>query len=325
MGEFAPLIEKLSDDMLDNLVAEDMGVHNLREVVDLLRLVRSELEAGEGLSLGEIPTNVRNDLLNGNFANLIDPLITGMGQYGAETPNPAEQRTEFKAQAEILRNTVIERLRPILRTDAAQVQKTLAEARQMLDTLTQTQVELAKQQSALAQSSASTAAGDLSTYYQSQAVGHATTAKRFLLATGVAASLLTGLTVWFFFVSPPDYTANKTAQQWIEVTRSTVARLVLLSIAGFAVAFCVRNYRVNMHLEVLNKRRENALKTFGLMQASVTSEDARNIVVSELVRAVFTSEETGYLSSETERTVIESPGGAGMLSAMSAMTRGSSQ
>src|SRR4051794_19648779 len=40
MGEFAPLIEKLSDDRLDGLVAEDMGVHhNLRDVVDLLRLV----------------------------------------------------------------------------------------------------------------------------------------------------------------------------------------------------------------------------------------------------------------------------------------------
>ena len=80
-----------------------------------------------------------------------------------------------------------------------------------------------------------------------------------------------------------------------------------------------------MHLEVLNRRRENALNTFGLMQAAVTSDEARNIVVGDLVRAVVTSEETGYLAAETERTVIESPGGAGVLSAMTAMARSQSQ
>lgn len=133
------------------------------------------------------------------------------------------------------------------------------------------------------------------------------------------------LTLWFLFWWPPDYAADNTAEQWLEVARGTVARLALLAIVGFAVAFCVRNYRVNMHLEVLNKRRENALNTFGLMQASVTSENARNIVVGELVRAVFTSEETGHLTAATERTDIESPGGAGMLSAVSAMARGPAQ
>lgn len=324
MGEFQPLIEKLSDDRLDGLAAEDMGVLGLRDVVDLLLLVRGELEAAEVLTSHEITTTIRNDILGPNFVAQIDALINGMAQYGEKTQNPTVERQQFRAVADVLRNLALERLRPIIRTDEAKVQTTLDEAQKMLDSLAQTQAELEKQQSALAQTSATVASVELSTYYQEQAKGHAGSATTFFRAGAVAATLLTGLTVWFFFWSPPDFTADRTAEQWIEVTRETVARLVLLSIAGFAVAFCVRNYRVNMHLEVLNKRRENALNTFGLLQASVTSEDARNIVVSELVRAVFTSEETGYLSSETERTVIESPGGAGMLSAMTAM-RGPTQ
>jgi hypothetical protein len=181
--------------------------------------------------------------------------------------------------------------------------------------------ESKSQQSALATSSASQAASDLSTFYQSQAEAHRGIAQRFLVYGGVSGVILTGLTVWLFFASPPDYTATDSAGQWIEVIRATVARLAILSLAGFVVAFCARNYRVNMHLEVLNKRRENALNTFGLMQASVTGDDARNIVVSELVRSVFTSDDTGYLTGETERTIIESPGGGGILSAVSAMSR----
>jgi hypothetical protein len=283
--------------------------------------VRRELEAGESLAPGEVTTNVRNEILGGNFGQQIDNLVAGMEQYGATTDNPQAQREQFRATAEALRNQVIERLRPIIRTDEAKVQRTLAEVQQALNNLVATQAESVKQQSALAQSSAGTAASDLSEYYKAQAGGHAKTAKQFLYATAGAALLLAVLTVCFLFVKPPDYTSDKTADQWIEVTRNAVARLALLSIVGFGVAFCARNYRVNMHLEVLNKRRENALNTFGLMQAGVVSDEARNIVVGELVRAVFTSEETGYLSTDSERTVIEAPGGAGMLTALSAVTR----
>ncbi|WP_426566347.1 hypothetical protein ACPPVT_07325 [Angustibacter sp. McL0619] len=324
MGEFAGLIEKLSDETLDGLDADIMGVHNLRNVVALLRLVRRDLEAGESLSPDEITQGVRGEILSANFANQIDELVNGMTQYGEQTPNPLDQRAAFQRQAENLRNQVIERLRPIVRTDEAEMRQVLASAAAMLVSLHQDQEELAKQRTALAQNSAATASEDLAGFYKAQAQGHATSARTFLVAGAVAAIVLTALTVIFLFVAPPDYTATDTSEQWIEVARNTVGRLALLSIAGFAVAFCARNYRVNMHLEVLNKRRENALNTFGLMQAAVVSDAARDVVVAELVRAVFTSEETGYLGADTERTVIEQPGGAGMLSAVSAMARGSS-
>lgn len=323
MGEFEPLIEKLSDDMLNNLVFDDMGVLNLRGVVDLLRLVRGELETADSLEPDEITTNLRNEILGGNFGSQIDGLISQMGQYGPTVPDPQQQRTNFRGTAEALRNTAIERIRPILRTDQAEVQRALAELNVGIAKVNETQADLAKQQTALATTSAGEAAADLSGYYKTEADSHGTTASRFLWATGVAVVVLVVLTVSLLFAHPPDYSVkDNSADQWIQVSRNAVARLAVLSIAGFAVAFCARNYRVNKHLQVLNKRRENALKTFGLMQAGVVSDEARNVVVVELVRAVFTSEETGYLGAETERTIIESPGGAGML--VSAMARGSS-
>lgn len=328
MGEFQSLVQVFDRADWDVLAATNMGDLNLRPAVDLLRRTRDRLAAADVLEPLDIPMSVRGEVLGQNFRNEVTSLLDRMADYGPSTDNPAQARRQYLVEAVRLSDLVLERVVPITRTDETTVRRAMEEVRDLSDRLRQTQTEfehskadLEKQQAVLAQSSASTAAADLSTYYESQAKKHAGTARSFFVSAVAAAIVLTVLTLWFLFWSPPDYSAASTSQQWIEVTRNSIARLALLSIVGYAVAFCVRNYRVNMHLEVLNKRRENALNTFGLMQAGVTTDDARNIVVGELVRAVFTSDETGYLGAETERTVIESPGGAGMLSAVAAAAR----
>lgn len=322
MGQFRALIDMLSDQELESVTARNMGELGLDEVVALLRSARLDLESAESLDENQIPSSARNEILGGSFHDRLNALLAGMREYGPQTDNPAAARGRFLVDARFLKDQVLERVIPYVRVSEAEVQRALVDAERFVADLERTRAEVDKQIQALAQSSASTAASDLSGFYRQQANKHETAAKRFFWAAVASAGLLTVLTVWFLFVSPPEYDADQTSQQWIEVARHTVARLALLSIAGFAVAFCVRNYRVNMHLEVLNKRRENALNTFGLMQASVTSDDARNIVVGELVRAVFMSEETGYLSIQADRTIIESPGAAGMFSAVSAASKG---
>lgn len=330
MATFDELIERLNDENLDGLEAEDMGVaFNLHDVVALLRLVRRELEWGQSLSDIEIPQQIRDEVLGVRFLQTIDTLLKEMSTYGPKTQNPSAKRDEFLHTAEGLRDIVMTRLRPLIRLDADEqvrnVDIALEETEKLGRSLQSRLNELESQQAALAESSAGSAAADLAKFYKKQAESHDATATSYL-KLGVAAGLiLVTLTGIFLFSWPPKATAGQTSQQWIEFVGSAVARLVVLSLVGFVVAFCVRNYRVNMHLEVLNKRRENALNTFGLMQAGVTSEDARNLVVGELVRAVFMSEETGFLGVSTDRTVIESPGGAGMLSAISAMGRQQTQ
>jgi len=320
MGEFQPLIDKLSDDVLNALDdGNAKGILALGDVVPLLRLVRQELEFGERLSPEEITSGVRQDILGADFTSQLDSLLEGISAYWGLADERPQARRNLEGAAQGLRDLVIERLRPIVRADEAIIRRTVAEAQQVLNGLLATQSEMEKQQLALARTAGDAAASDLSTFYETQARGHAVAASRYLWASGGAGVALVALTVAALFVAPPDYTSTGSTEQWIEVVRGTIARLAVLSIVAFALVFCVRNYRVNMHLEVLNKRRENALNTFGLVQGAVTSEDARNIVVGELVRAVFMSEETGYLGTDTERTVIESPGGVGMITAL---TRG---
>ncbi|GAA1768684.1 hypothetical protein GCM10009795_013700 [Nocardioides hankookensis] len=299
-----------------------MGDLSLRDAVDALRIARRVLERAEGVQHDLIPGVILGEIVGGSFGDQLSNLLDLMRAYGPRQDNLVQARGQIERQARELKDRVLT-LVPYIRTDEQTLQQALDEAASATstasdaaDALVTLRDQVEKQQTALASASASTAATDLSRFYKDQAASHAESAKTFLAVAVVAAVVLTLLTVAFLFVWPPDYDSADTSTQWLEVARHTVSRLVVLSIAGFAVAFCVRNYRVNMHLEVLNKRRENALNTFGLLQAAVTTDDARNIVVGELVQSVFLSEETGYLSGNSDRTIIESPGGAGLISAM---------
>lgn len=79
----------------------------------------------------------------------------------------------------------------------------------------------------------------------------------------------------------------------------------ITAFASYVVAFAARNYRVNMHLNSVNEHRVNALDTYTLFTEAVTSESARDSMVAEVVRAVVTSPETGYLGSP-DKTIVES-------------------
>lgn len=339
VGVFQGLIAKLDEDELIHLAERtNMGELGLSALVDMLRLVRGELEAAEGLPYEEIPLGVRQEILGQNFRSTLDDVLHRMLAYGPNLSNPRAERDDIADRVESLRDRVIERVRPIVRHDGGPARdlfmqaeealaristetKALAEKQDEIRTLAH---ELALQQAALSVASAVTVSEDLSPHYRKQASEHGKAAGRLLVASVIVGILFGAATALALFKYPPDYSSDGTSEQWIEFVRGAVGRITLLSLVALALSFCLRNYRVNRHLEVVNKRRENALNTFGLLQSAVTTDDARNLVVAELVRSVFGSEDTGYLSGQPDRTVIESPSGAGILSTMTASRGGGS-
>ncbi|MTD53866.1 hypothetical protein [Amycolatopsis pithecellobii] len=144
---------------------------------------------------------------------------------------------------------------------------------------------------------------------------HKTTAFRYLIAAGCLAIALVAAIVIAFYVSPPSITPSSTSSNLASFIRDALARVLALLVVTAAVTFCTKNYRINKHLEVVNRTRYNALETASLYVVGVT-DDARNIVVSELVRSVFSPGDTGYMNSDKEQTIIENPGSlVGILSA----------
>lgn len=317
MGLFDLHLEQLTDESLEALRASNMGELNLDPVVEVLKVLRTDLMLGNDLRPEQVSNAVKSNVEATAFRTQIQELLNAMSGYGTSTQNPGTERTQLLTRAENLRDTVLTQLRPILRPPIEQSTALLADLESMRVTLAATQAdlesrveELQKQQEAIATASGDQASGDLAKHYKTQAEQHQTSAKLLLqVATGSGVALA-GLVLVTFAWQPPS------ANDWTEFVRGSALRILLLSVATVALAFCLRNYRVNKHLEVLNRRRENALNTFGLFQGAVTSEDARNFVVQELVRAVFSHEDTGYVQADSERTIIESS--TGMLSALAA-------
>lgn len=316
MGMFDGHLELLTDEALEERRAHNLGELNLDQVVEVLRVVREDLLLGNELRPEQI-SNVAKQNLADNYRQQISQLLDAMKQYGPTSQNPTQERAQLLSNAESIRDNAFSHLRPLLRPPIESASKMLADLDSTRVALAAKEAELdmrlaelQKQQQAVATQSGTEASTDLARHYMDQAEAHkkvATLMLRFAIASGIALAGL--ILVTFAWLAPG-------ADSWTEFVRASTLRLLLLSVAAVALVFCLRNYRVNKHLEVLNKRRENALNTFGLFQGAVTSEDARNFVVQELVRAVFAHEDTGYVQAETERTVIESP--SGVLSALAA-------
>jgi hypothetical protein len=174
------------------------------------------------------------------------------------------------------------------------------------------QFQTAKAETVQLTSDLRAAAGDsalISTadYYRMEAERHQSTSMRFLWAVAVTALLLVAGTAVFLIIVPPVVGRSLSATtQVIDFVRGALGRLTILSALGFAVGFCVRNYRINKHLETVNKSRYNALMTAQRFMMSV-DDQVRPIVAAELVKAIFVSGSSGYLDSMGETTIIESP------------------
>lgn len=159
-------------------------------------------------------------------------------------------------------------------------------------------------------------------YYNTQSEGHWGEAKNFLIASMVLAAATVGLGIWLFSTLHVDLNA-RAGTEWAEFTRSLVVRLFFVGIATYALTFCVRGYRIGKHLQVVNEQKRNALDTYSLFTAAITSDTLRDVVTAELVKAVFASSDTGYLSETQDRTVVENQG-SGILSLLLNRTGNSS-
>ncbi|MDR6120290.1 hypothetical protein QE370_003474 [Aeromicrobium sp. SORGH_AS981] len=323
MGIFQPLIEELDQTMSWSRVFENFSDAGRADAQRLWAQIRELLVEGEELGDENLPTSAFDAIQNADFHVVFDRAIES--SIGSRR-NSRRDWVDVRQDLVRLRDTLIQNVRPYVRIDSSRRTASAdAQIEELVDLAQQYEArlqELASQQAALASKNVEAAAGDLSPEYKAQATTHREAAKRWLVASLFTAGVFAAGTVWSFFLDPPAYTADASAEQWLRFVRGASGRVVLLSLAAVALAFCLRNYRVNQHLTVLNSRSVNALETFRLLSGAVTTDDARNLVVGELVRAVFSGEDTGFLAGQGDRTVIEAPGGAAMLAAL---TRGGGQ
>ncbi len=163
--------------------------------------------------------------------------------------------------------------------------------------------------------SGATATSTIAHFYSDQATTHGLAARRALLVMITLAVTLALVGIALFWVLPatdwkwagmPD--SSNEAEVWSEFARQLLAKVFILGSLSFGVAFASKIYRTNSHLQAVYEQKAKALQTFKLL-VDAAGDDAKELVLAELVRAVFTSADTGVLDKATEHTIVDSAAG----------------
>jgi len=136
--------------------------------------------------------------------------------------------------------------------------------------------------------------------FSKAAARHEDRAVRWLIASGVAAvaTVVAALAVVLLWDVSGDISDAS-------VLQLVVAKGVLLAV-GFYVTFnSVRIYRSHAHLSVVNRHREDALRTFRAFAEGTDNAEVRDKVLLEATHAIFGHTGTGLIDARDSRDTIE--------------------
>lgn len=149
---------------------------------------------------------------------------------------------------------------------------------------------------------ADTGAVSAATLYKDRAEAEdhdATIALRWVGAamTGFVVSAL----VMFVWLAPdPD---AKTGA----VISAVAGRALVLATVAYGITFFAKNFRAHRHLAAVNRFKANALEATPLLREGIATDDQRDVIVAELVRAVFAVPDTGFVDANGESVTIQTP------------------
>jgi len=124
-------------------------------------------------------------------------------------------------------------------------------------------------------------------YFDGAADAHKTAAKTWLRWALVFTTATICIGLWFGLGSVPSEHAQLI--QW------AIFRGLLLFVSLYAAFWCIRQYRTSKHLEVVNRHRQNALHTYTTFAESSQDDSAKNALLLEAARCIFTPMPSGYL------------------------------
>lgn len=177
-------------------------------------------------------------------------------------------------------------------TDAAQIAKARQEADEIL--------------SKLRRVSGEAGSTELSGFYESETKLYSKQS-RWLVGGIAGAVIVLAFLGWMFFFGPwAIEDSASTSDDWQELVRALTVRVFFLGIAAWLLAFLARTYRVTRHLETVNAQKRAALNTYPLFINALSTDQQRDIVTAELAHAVLQGTDSGFITADRERTIVES-------------------
>ncbi len=318
MRDIFELLQPVTDEALDVAAhRENTELHFTQAIIQLkviLRLARALSQEFED----EMPSNIAQQARGSLNSALM--LLDQMTEFNLQQPSAVDAHHNIQTAMQNELNLWISTVRPHIRgtVEVAELAADLdarineaADLQSAVRRLTEQSQGLVTTAATLA---ADMAAGNLSTYYSTQAENHRKAANRFL--AGAAAGVVALAVVAGVVLSSIP---NSDKDDLTDYLRHLSPRVFVLGLGLYALGVVVRAYRANAHLRVVNEHKANALKTFRLFQESAAEPGTRDLITAELVKAVFAADETGFIDSAPDRTV--SDGQAGLLALIASNAR----
>ncbi|WP_406123705.1 hypothetical protein OHQ89_16140 [Streptomyces canus] len=142
---------------------------------------------------------------------------------------------------------------------------------------------------------ASTIAGDVAATAQSQSFRvqserHLASARRWLVASAVFTTVTFFVGLWII-----DELIKKNLFKNFE---ATAFKLAILAFAYYVLRFMTRNYSAHWHLHIVNKHRENVLKSMDAFRESAHDQTTKDSILLAAVGAAYAQQETGFITTK---------------------------
>jgi hypothetical protein len=290
-------------DELGSRFTFEPAVPHLERVIDLFR---------------QLPLDLLNDLSTNSLkmvrqaADAQYQRIEQMLTFDPAGPNPTQQRdgllNYYRDQAydqafdalnpaisfAVRRSVDFEKLDREARA-AAQAAKD--QAAELLKQLLQRQTEAEAALEAIRQASAEAGVSQQASYFKTQADGHEREAETWLRYALVAATLLAVVATASFFVPVDDA---------VHAVQLTLTKVFALGSLGYLVVLCTRTFQAQKHNAVVNRHRENGLKTYKALVEAAGDAANRDIVLNRAADCIFAPQPSGFASTKEQEASVSS-------------------
>jgi len=250
-----------------------------------------------------LPENIRNNSVN-PFTQ-IEQLAEQIKNF-----NPAQGANQNTRDsiAQQVRNYYSELYNPVfLPLEVFRVKKALSAgniqelSKEAQDTLIEIKKQKGQSQELIAAIKETAAVGGTTKFagiFSEEAKRHKIAA-RWWLAVSTIAAILIVIFLYDTFTKLTDALRSITVGgDSVSITLQLFfAKILILSFLSVVFYQIVKNYNANMHLSIINRHRENSLKTFQAFVDSTNDSKTKDIILVQSTQTIFAAGDTGYVSS----------------------------
>ncbi|MCD4831357.1 MAG: hypothetical protein K8R02_06060 [Anaerohalosphaeraceae bacterium] len=132
-------------------------------------------------------------------------------------------------------------------------------------------------------------------YFKNEADGHSKASYAWLVITAMLAVGLIIVSILFLEWN----IGHKDNNDYYAIVQLTVSKILIFGTLSSMLAMAAKNYFANRHNVIINRHRENALKTYTAL-VDAAGEDANgDIVLTKAADSIFMSQTTGFDKSDS--------------------------